>query len=155
MPQGLGRTAGGRESRMAGATHGGPKAPAVRSTRQKAAITAALNEADSFLTAQDLHEMLRRRGDRIGLATVYRGLQALAEAGKVDALRTPEGEVAYRRCSQGHHHHLVCRVCARAVEVDGPAVERWADKVAAEHGFTDVSHTLEIFGLCATCAGAG
>lgn len=128
------------------------RTPAVRSTRQKAAINAVLQQADEFLTAQELHERLRRQGEQVGLATVYRSLQALSDAGDVDQLRTDEGEVAYRRCSRGHHHHLVCRNCGRTVEVEGPAVEHWADKVALAHGFTDVSHTLEIFGLCAACA---
>jgi Fur family ferric uptake transcriptional regulator len=141
------------ESAMIAPAGDKPGTPAVRSTRQKAAITTALNEADAFMTAQELHESLRRRGDRVGLATVYRVLQALADAGTVDVLRTPEGEMTYRRCSQGHHHHLICRVCWHTVEVDGPAVERWADKIAAEHGFTDVSHTLEVFGVCSSCAG--
>jgi len=63
-------------------------------------------------------------------------------------LRAEDGEALYRRCSATHHHHLVCRSCGRTVEVDGPAVERWADRVAAEHGYADVSHTLEIFGTC-------
>jgi Fur family transcriptional regulator, ferric uptake regulator len=128
------------------------RGPAVRSTRQKAAINAALQHADEFLTAQELHERLRRQGERVGLATVYRSLQALSDAGEVDQLRTDDGETAYRRCSRGHHHHLVCRNCGRTVEVEGPAVEHWADKVALAHGFTDVSHTLEIFGLCSACA---
>ena len=78
-------------------------------------------------------------------------MQALADSREVDVLRTTDGETAYRRCSKGHHHHLVCRNCGRTVEVEGPAVERWADKVAAEHGYADVSHTLEIFGTCADC----
>lgn len=137
---------------MSGSAQGGTRVPAVRSTRQKTAIISALNEVDSFVTAQELHELLRQRGQRVGLATVYRCLQSLTEANQVDVLRTPEGEVAYRRCSQGHHHHLVCRVCGRTVEVDGPAVERWADRVADEHGYTEVSHTLEIFGLCPACS---
>ena len=81
-------------------------------------------------------------------------LQALAGDGDVDVVRTDDGESVYRRCSTGHHHHLVCRDCGRTVEVEGPAVERWADKVSAEHGFTDVSHTVEIFGLCAECSTA-
>jgi Fur family ferric uptake transcriptional regulator len=127
--------------------------PAVRATRQKAAIDAILDEVEAFITAQDLHALLQGRGERVGLATVYRCLQTLADAGQVDTLRTTDGETAYRRCSSGHHHHLVCRTCGRAVEVEGPGVERWADKVAAAHGFTDISHTLEIFGTCATCAG--
>jgi Fur family ferric uptake transcriptional regulator len=46
----------------------------------------------------------------------------------------------------------VCRSCGRAVEVEGPAVESWADRVAAQNGFVDVSHTLEIFGTCPECA---
>ena len=83
---------------------------------------------------------------------MYRSLQALSDAGEVDQLRTDDGETAYRRCSRGHHHHLVCRNCGRTVEVEGPAVEHWADKVALAHGFTDVSHTLEIFGTCQECA---
>jgi Fur family transcriptional regulator, ferric uptake regulator len=131
---------------------GDAASPAVRATRQKAAISAALNEADAFVTAQELHERLRHGGEKVGLATVYRSLQALTDAGLLDVLRTADGETAYRRCSQGHHHHLVCRSCGRTVEVEGPAVEHWADRIAAANGFTDVSHTLEIFGTCADCS---
>jgi Fur family ferric uptake transcriptional regulator len=50
-----------------------------------------------------------------------------------------------------HHHHLVCRACGATVEVTGPAVETWAEQVAAEHGFRDVSHTVEVFGTCPAC----
>jgi Fur family transcriptional regulator, ferric uptake regulator len=60
--------------------------------------------------------------------------------------------MAYRRCSRSHHHHLVCRSCGLAVEVTGPPVEAWAARVAAEHGFNEVSHDVEIFGQCADCA---
>ena len=75
----------------------------------------------------------------------------MVDAEQLDAIRTDDGETAYRRCSTGHHHHLVCRSCGRTVEVEGPAIERWTDQVAAEHGFTDVQHQLEIFGLCRDC----
>ncbi len=91
----------------------------------------------------------------MGLSTVYRAVQALADDGELDSIRTDTGEALYRRCSTSHHHHLVCRSCGRTVEVEGPAVERWADRVAAEHGFADVSHTLEIFGTCAACRDTG
>lgn len=125
---------------------------ATRSTRQRAAVAALLIELEEFRTAQQVHDLLKRRGERIGLTTVYRSLQILASAGKVDVLRTPDGETSYRRCSQGHHHHLVCRACGRTVEFDLPIVERSADKVARENGFTDVSHSLEIFGTCSACS---
>ena len=68
------------------------------------------------------------------------------------AVVSDDGETLYRQCSTGHHHHLVCRACGRTVEVAGPTVERWADSIAAEHGFVDVAHTLEIFGTCGNCS---
>ena len=122
-----------------------------RRTRQRAAVQEVLAELHEFRTAQQIHDELRKRGDSIGLTTVYRTLQSLSEAGELDALRNADGETAYRRCSDGHHHHLVCRSCGRTVEVSGPAVERWANAVAAEHGFREVSHDLEIFGTCGSC----
>jgi Fur family ferric uptake transcriptional regulator len=129
-----------------------PKLPAgTRPTRQRRAVAAAMQSFDDFRSAQDIHDLLRRAGENVGLSTVYRTLQTLADGGEVDVLRTEDGEALYRRCSERHHHHLVCRACGRTVEVAGPTVESWADSVAAEHGFADVSHTLEIFGTCPSC----
>ncbi len=132
---------------------GGEPAGAVRNTRQRSAVSALLARVEGFHSAQQLHAMLREDGERVGLTTVYRTLQGLADAGEVDVMRPPGGEHLYRRCSEGHHHHLVCRSCGRTVEVEGPTVEAWAEKVAARHGYLDVSHTIEIFGTCPQCAG--
>jgi len=124
-----------------------------RATRQRAAVAAVLADTEDFRSAQELHAILRDRGERVGLTTVYRTLQALADAGELDLLRSAEGETVYRRCSsEAHHHHLVCRKCGRTVEVEGPDVERWAEKVGAAHGFVDVTHTVEVFGTCPDCA---
>jgi Fur family ferric uptake transcriptional regulator len=123
----------------------------VRPTRQRKAIAEVLGTNEEFLSAQEIHDLLRRGGASIGLSTVYRTVQALADAGEVDVLRTEGGEAVYRRCSDTHHHHLVCRSCGATVEVEGPAVERWTSAIAAEHGFADLSHTLEIVGTCADC----
>lgn len=123
----------------------------TRATKQRAAITELLDSLEEFKSAQELHDELRRRGENIGLTTVYRTLQAMSTANQVDTLRTDNGEAVYRRCSTHHHHHLVCRDCGATVEVEGPEVESWAAAVAADHGFTDVSHTVEIFGTCTAC----
>jgi Fur family ferric uptake transcriptional regulator len=123
-----------------------------RPTKQRAAVAAVLADVDEFVSAQELHALLREAGEKVGLATVYRSLQSMAADGDIDMLRTDEGEAVYRACSTGHHHHLVCRVCGRTVEVEGPTVERWANQVSDQHGFTDVRHTLEIFGTCADCS---
>lgn len=125
--------------------------PTARSTRQRRAVEAALDASADFRTAQDIHETLRREGDSVGLATVYRTLQVLSDAGEVDVVKTDGGEAVYRRCSSSHHHHLVCRQCGRTVEIKGPAVEKWASAMAEEHGYAEVSHTIELFGTCPEC----
>jgi Fur family transcriptional regulator, ferric uptake regulator len=122
-----------------------------RTSRQRAAVAAAFDELNGFSSAQDVHARMRAAGDAIGLSTVYRAVQKLVEEGRLDAIRTDNGETIYRRCSPQHHHHLVCRNCGLTVEVEGPAVELWADRIAGEHGFADVSHTLEIIGTCSAC----
>lgn len=142
---------------MTGTSRSGtrPRAATIgeRSTRQRIAVAAVLQEVDDFRSAQDLHEVLRQGGQRVGLATVYRSLRAMAEVGEIDVLVTSDGETLYRRCGQGagHHHHLVCRECGLTIEVTSPSVEQWAAKTAAEHGFSDVQHTLDVFGTCQAC----
>lgn len=121
-------------------------------TRQRAAVRAALEDSEDFCSAQDLHARMRASGHVVGLATVYRTLQAMAEDGAVDVVRSGDGEALYRRCSTGHHHHLTCRVCRRTVEVDSAAVERWARRIASQNGFADVEHVVEVFGTCPDCA---
>ncbi|MCW2678915.1 MAG: Zinc uptake regulation protein [Frankiales bacterium] len=129
--------------------------PGVRTTRQRTAVAELLGRVDGFKSAQDLHDLLRSDGASVGLTTVYRHLQSLADAGQVDVLRTGDGEAVYRRCpTDAHHHHLVCRTCGRSVEVEGPEVEAWAASIAVAHGFRDVSHTVEVFGTCSDCASA-
>lgn len=125
---------------------------AVRQTRQRAEILDLLEDLDEFRSAQQLHELLRSRGSGVGLATVYRAVQSLADGGEIDVLRTQDGESVYRRCEQrSHHHHLVCRSCGRTVEIDAGQAEAWAAQVGAAHGFTDVDHTIELLGTCADC----
>ncbi|MFZ0323737.1 MAG: Fur family transcriptional regulator [Actinomycetes bacterium] len=123
-----------------------------RATRQRTAVATVLDELDGFRSAQEVHALLRDRGESVGLTTVYRALQAMADGHELDVLRTDDGETVYRRCGSTHHHHLVCRECGRTVEVEGPTVERWAVQVAQSHGFSDVTHTVEVFGRCRACS---
>jgi Fur family transcriptional regulator, ferric uptake regulator len=130
-----------------------PRPSGRRSTRQQRALTELLASCEEFRSAQDLHAQLRAGGTPVGLATVYNHLHALAESGTVDTVRAEDGETLFRDCrSHHHHHHLVCRTCGRTVEVAAPAVEQWADHVAAAEGFVDVGHTVEIVGTCGPCA---
>jgi Fur family transcriptional regulator, ferric uptake regulator len=126
----------------------------TRSTRQRAALAALLAELTEFRSAQEIHDLLQRRGETVGLSTVYRNLQAMADTGQLDVLHLGSGEAMYRQCSTRHHHHLVCRVCGRTVEIEEPTIEAWARRTAEKNGFVDACHQLEIVGLCADCADA-
>lgn len=128
----------------------------TRTTRRGAAVRDCLRDTGGFVSAQDVYARLRADGSTIGLATVYRQLQALVDDGGVDAIRGTDGETVYRVCAPEatHHHHLVCRDCGATVEVRGPAVEKWARSVAEENGYTDVDHTVELFGRCPACTAA-
>ncbi|GLW08638.1 transcriptional repressor [Microtetraspora sp. NBRC 13810] len=124
-------------------------------SNRRDAVHDILRHSDGFRSAQDIYAEMRSDGAKIGLTTVYRALQALADNGKVDVLRTDDGEAVYRACASGdHHHHLVCRRCGRTVEVAGPAVERWAETIGRENGFSDITHTVEVFGTCSSCVAA-
>jgi Fur family ferric uptake transcriptional regulator len=115
-------------------------------------VLRSLGRGQAFRTAQQLFAQMRGSGSPIGLATIYRTMQSMADEGQVDVLRTDAGEVAYRRCqSEAHHHHLVCRECGTTVEVAARSVEQWAGRVADEHGYDEVQHVLEIFGRCSAC----
>jgi len=129
------------------------RGPEQRVTRQRLAVGNALDSLDDFVSTQELYRLLHERGDSVSLATTYRILQSMAEDGQVDVLRSGDGEAVYRRCAvEHHHHHLLCRNCGKTVEIEAPAVERWAARVAQEHGFTEVAHTVEMFGLCPDCS---
>src|SRR6201995_3252296 len=115
---------------------------------------AALDGLSGFCSAQQIHAELRSRGEHVGLTTVYRHLQVLSESGQVDTIRDAGGETLYRRGrSDAPHPPLTCRNCGKSVEVEGRAVEQWAERVARGAGFTDVGHTVEVFGLCPDWAG--
>ena len=120
-----------------------------RNTRQRAAILETLSRQEDFRSAQQIHEQMRSDGETVGLATVYRNLQALSRSGRLDVLVAGDGESLYRQCEDtGHHHHLVCRECGRTVEFLAPKLEASMTAIAQEHGFTELDHTLEVFGLC-------
>jgi Fur family ferric uptake transcriptional regulator len=120
-----------------------------RATRQRSAIAHFVESLDGFHSAQQIHALLAAEGIKVGLATVYRTLAALASDGDLDQVQQPDGQMLYRRCSSEHHHHLRCRSCGKTVEVT--LDEHWADALAAEHGFSEISHSLELVGLCADC----
>jgi len=131
-----------------------PSVPGTRPTRQRRAVAACLGSFDDFRSAQDIHDLLRRNGENVGLSTVYRTLQALADSGEVDVLRTEDGEAIYRRCSTTHHHHLVCRECGVVVDVDCAVGAAPCLSPSDAAGFVVDEAEVVFWGLCPGCQGS-
>lgn len=122
----------------------------LRVTSQRLQVLAAMRGRHRDATAQQLHHELVAGGSTLGLATVYRTLNALADAGVLDRMQHG-ASTCFRSCQPGHHHHLVCEQCHTVVELHECRVGPWVSSIGAEHGFTSVRHTLELTGLCGTC----
>lgn len=114
-------------------------------------VISTLKRAGGFASAQELHQLMVGEGNRISLTTIYRTLQNLLDEKIVDLLRRDGGEAIYRLCGNEHHHHLVCKNCGKTVEISDNAIEKWASDVSGEHGFRDVGHSAELFGICSEC----
>jgi Fur family ferric uptake transcriptional regulator len=121
-------------------------------TKAQRAVLGVLDDAGTFLSAQDIHARARAAGHSVGLTSVYRAVQTLADDGSLDVLRTAGGESTFRRCdTRSHHHHLVCRRCGATVEVEAPGLERWLAAIARTHRYDIDNHTLEVVGVCSRC----
>ncbi|MEL0290880.1 MAG: transcriptional repressor [Aquiluna sp.] len=122
-----------------------------RNTWQKTAVLDELSNTEEFVSAQELHQKISQSGKKLGLTTVYRALTEMVEQGLADSLSLSDGEMRYRICTPEHHHHLICRVCGKTVEFDLPGFEELAESVAKQNSFTELSHEIELFGICKDC----
>jgi len=140
-----------------------------RRSRQSRVIAAALAEAGVFCSAQQLYLRLRDAGRTVGLSTVYRCLHELTTAGEVDVVVSEAGEALYRATDhddtryadtggagpgERHRHFLVCRSCGAAVEIISPTIEQWVASTGRGNGYAQLTHRVEIFGICHTCRSA-
>ena len=131
----------------------GSKPTEIRNTKQRRVVTGTLETLEDFISAQDLHQLMLSRGEKVSLATTYRLLQSMVGTGEVEALKTEDGEAIYRRCdTEHHHHHLLCRICGAAREFEIPELEELALSIAARKGYTEIRHVIEITGICSNCS---
>jgi Fur family ferric uptake transcriptional regulator len=126
------------------------RAAGLTATVQRQLVLGALEGRERPVTTLELHEQLRGQGRQVGLTTVYRTLHALAEAGLVHVFHR-DGELAYRHCRDGPHHHLVCEACGLVVERPTQTVARWLQQVRAEEDFVPNPQHSDLYGVCGAC----
>ena len=124
----------------------------TRKTLQREAISRVLRASERFRTAQEIHAQMRLDGEPVGLTTVYRHLQLFVDEGVVHSIQLVDRQTAYRWCGRSvHHHHLVCRNCGASRELVDTEFEERVSRAAEGQGFTDLSHSFEVFGVCPSC----
>lgn len=122
----------------------------IRRTRNQERIIDILKTLDRSISAQDLYVELRNQGVSMGLATVYRSLEALKLEGVIQARTIPNGEALYS-LTQTDRHHLTCLQCGNSILIDECPVHDLEVQLNQSYQFKIYYHMLEFFGLCSLC----
>ena len=115
-------------------------------------IMEVLEGAEVALSPQQIHQQLEHKGFDIGLVSVYRTLDLLTSLEVVTVVYDPERNPGYVLSSTGHHHHIICQKCHKAMEFSGTDdIEELIHRVEAETSFQVRDHLLQLFGICPEC----
>lgn len=120
-----------------------------RKTRQKTVIRETIAEAGRPLSPEEILEAGQKHHPGLGIATVYRNIQALTREGWLRAVVVPGDSTRYERGDKGHHHHFQCNECGKVYDLEGCAVN---PRPKLPRGFSVSGHELYVYGICAVCA---
>ncbi len=124
----------------------------LKSTRQRTLIIDTFFDLDGHHTVEDLWSRVRERDPKVSVATVYRTMKLLSDCGLAHPRNFGDGQTRYEAAAgRGHHDHLICTRCGLIVEFENDRIEQMQEAVAKTHGFTVISHKMELYGLCTPC----
>ena len=125
----------------------------LRVTRQRQAVLDAIVRAEGSFTAQQLHDAVRSESSSLGLTTVYRTLDILADVGAVERVHGPSNCEAFVAAGETHGHTVVCRLCGAAAEFSGLDCSGLVAEAADKTGFRIDEHVIQLSGVCKRCSG--
>ncbi|MFQ6133971.1 MAG: Fur family transcriptional regulator [Armatimonadota bacterium] len=124
----------------------------LRRTPQREAVVREFLGCEHHCSPEEIYDLLRRKGRRVGFSTVYRTLKLLTDCGLAREVQFEEGVTRFEHLyGHDHHDHLICLKCGALIEFSNSTIERVQDEVAAEHGFEPRRHKMEIYGFCQSC----
>ncbi len=128
-----------------------------RVSAPRAAVVSALDELGCSVTAQEISERLRERGEGVGVASIYRALQLLDDMRLVRRVDVGEPVARYEPVHPGgeHHHHLVCDSCGRTKAFEDPELERVIERLAGRVEYSVGTHDVTLRGTCPACRKSG
>ena len=121
----------------------------LKYTKQREVIVEEFLQSGAHISAEDLHARVQKRNKRIGLASIYRTLSSLVDAGLAVERRFLDKSSVYEyNDPKEHHDHLICTKCHHIFEFENDEIERLQVEVAKKLGFALADHRLELFGRC-------
>ncbi len=121
-------------------------------SRQREQILDVFLKTEKHPTINDLYDLVKKKDPKIGLATVYRTMEVICEAGLASKIGFGDGIKHYEhKYKHQHHHHLICLKCGKVIEVTSNRLEETQRQLAKKHDFTITRTTMRLFGICKTC----
>lgn len=124
-------------------------------TQRKTVLEIFVDYRERHLSAEDVHDLLRERESRIGLATVYRTLELLVELELLKKLDLGDGRSRYEIIPPKRvvrQHQLICINCGKTCEVDSVAIQRALSLVERESGYCIIDQQIKLYGYCSECS---
>lgn len=124
----------------------------LKHSKQRNFIIEEFLQMKTHVSAEELYSQFKNLEQNPGLATVYRTLNLLKDAGLVDQKQFSDGKSVFEVMQPGSHHdHLICLTCHKVIEFENEEIERLQEQVAKKLGFKLTKHSLELFGHCSDC----
>lgn len=124
----------------------------LKITPQRLCVLETIMKTPGHVTPEEIYAETKRADPGIGLATVYRTLKLLVDAGLADEVRFGDGVSRYEMDNGSEHHdHIICTVCEKHLEVMDPVIEELQERLAEANGFTLIGHKMFLYGVCSEC----
>jgi len=123
----------------------------MRVTSKRNIICEVLEKSGGHLNAEEVYHLAKKKDKSIGVATVYRTLKIMKDAGVIEGQTFGQDYNRFESPTKDHHDHLVCTSCGKIDEFVNEKLEEMKEKVSEKNHFKMLSHKLEIYGLCADC----
>ena len=131
------------------------RAGSGRSGGARRVVVDFVSRQDCCLSVQEIHERVRAEGARVGIASVYRAVEGLVDAGLVQRIDLGDGVARFERADPRgeHHHHLVCDDCGKVEAFEDARLEADLERVAGARGYAIAAHDVVVRGACKDCRG--
>lgn len=128
------------------------KSKELKYTSERMLILKAIFSFHKHFDVEELFERLRKQGNDVSRATIYRTVPLLLQSGLITETFRCQDKISYEIIfSKKHHDHLLCIKCGKAIEFFNEKIERLQNEVCKKYNFKPLEHRLGIKGYCEDC----